>query len=171
MQHFYPRTPNGVRLFSSIDRHKAQRNFYPRTPNGVRPHLLCNSFSRLGNFYPRTPNGVRRSSVTANISSNKISIHALQTECDIAGPITTKVVLISIHALQTECDVMLMIGSTLQHYFYPRTPNGVRLRRYAMATYFYHFYPRTPNGVRPLLRFIEGNRMKFLSTHSKRSAT
>ena len=102
--------------------------FYPRTPNGVRQERIGVIVSFL-DFYPRTPNGVRRITLTRGDTAVLISIHALQTECDLrARPW-------SAHSL---CN------------FYPRTPNGVRPWRTSI--------PITP--IR-----------RFLSTHSKRSAT
>ena len=146
-------------------------NFYPRTPNGVRhttpgnyrwavpflsthskrsatcaPHTTLSSFCY---FYPRTPNGVRQAYRTIQHRYLWISIHALQTECDLyqycnppyrlkflsthskrsaTGRKKTqkRQICISIHALQTECDTVQVPVIAVLAYFYPRTPNGVR---------------------------------------------
>ena len=57
-----------------------------------------------------------------------ISIHALQTECDKSiSSFAISTIFISIHALQTECDRARYQPAGSVKYFYPRTPNGVRL--------------------------------------------
>ena len=55
-----------------------------------------------------------------------ISIHALLTESDIAGRITSKGTKISIHALLTESDELTTLVNKLFEYFYPRSPYGER---------------------------------------------
>ena len=57
--------------------------------------------------------------------------------------------IISIHALQAECDE----------------------RQYTRLCKRKHFYPRTPSGVRLCLCRVTDTGFRFLSTHSKRSAT
>ncbi len=96
---------------------------------------------------------------------------------------------ISIHALQTECDLYLKHTAYLHWHFYPRTPNGVRphfyffdclaiknfyprtpngVRRGARTLHgsrFFYFYPRTPNGVRPWL-WVSGDTKAVISIHA-----
>ena len=101
-------------------------NFYPRTPNGVRPAMSLKPKYCLY-FYPRTPNGVRQNVGKRFGEMTPISIHALQTECDPKRAEPMETIIISIHALQTECDSLLHTLLFQCQYFYPRTPNGVRL--------------------------------------------
>ena len=140
----------------------------------------------------------KRSATSLETTNNKdlnISIHALQAECDgtlLLWMVTLSVFLsthskrsatfvlcarflcaeflsthskrsatigrkliiffevISIHALQAECDLDYINSITLIFYFYPRTPSGVR---------------------RLCLCRVTDTGFRFLSTHSKRSAT
>ena len=101
--YFYPRTPSGVRLVKAARKeeevlisihalqaecdcsqcyHRAySRYFYPRTPSGVRRHFGLLSCRRCY-FYPRTPSGVRLEYRVYISTTDTISIHALQAECD-----------------------------------------------------------------------------------------
>ena len=56
------------------------------------------------NFNPCTPDGVQHSLQEAVQSMVSISIHALQTECNILRQLERPFDVISIHALQTECN-------------------------------------------------------------------
>ena len=79
---------------------------------------------------------------------------------------------ISIHALQTECDSYPASVAQKSFDFYPRTPNGVRLKRFSTAWTFEVFLSthskrsatNDDGGLVPKVQV-------FLSTHSKRSAT
>ena len=95
---------------------------------------------------------------------------------------------ISIHALQTECDISRPLSKLRIVYFYPRTPNGVRLMGefstptnlgisiHALQTECDHsaksnricdsdFYPRTPNGVRHRC-FLRSASVQAISIHA-----
>ena len=145
-------------------------NFYPRTPNGVRLSLSKAS-PRCRKFLSTHSKRSATDGTDYCYTVYTISIHALQTECDMATYFRAANYFISIHALQTECDVVIQFvveyevvflsthskrSATLRGcrdltsrvYFYPRTPNGVRQRAANKLRANAYFYPRTPNGVR-----------------------
>ncbi len=104
-------------------------------------------------------------------TKQKVSIHALRTECDSEAAKACAVCEVSIHALHTECDTPL---------------HPTRQRRY-VSIHALHtecdgqycnthgnaggFNPRTPYGVRPLLAHGSSRQSVFQFTHSIRSAT
>ena len=84
----------------------------------------CNAKS---NFYPRSPCGERQDSLTDDVSTGGISIHALLAESD---------------------KRMHLFLSTLPD-FYPRSPCGERLAAICKAlSAELYFYPRSPCGER-----------------------
>ena len=125
----------------------------------------------------------------------QISIHALQTECDISRPLSKLRIVyfyprtpngvrlmgefstptnlgISIHALQTECDHSAKSNRICDSDFYPRTPNGVRhrcfLRSASVQAISIHALQTECDHIDKINNFLDE---RFLSTHSKRSAT
>ena len=124
-----------------------------------------------------------------------ISIHALQAECDNCVVILQLALLISIHALQAECDNWLFSKYDFTMDFYPRTPSGVRqadeLDLLELEQISIHAlqaecdmeqsrkgYGKGVISIHALQAECDSNHLaysvpisKFLSTHSKRSAT
>ena len=152
--YFNPRTPHGVRPDTSFFRTGPQTDFNPRTPHGVRLCLVY-ILVRPTNFNPRTPHGVRRyrsSQITAAEDFNPrtphgvrlfsllssgmaliISIHAPLTGCDAGRSPVFPGRQISIHAPLTGCDATGMVLREAATDFNPRTPHGVRLRRWGWS--------------------------------------
>ena len=81
-----------------------QSDFYPRSPCGERliHPLLCNA---KPNFYPRSPCGERPDTLTDDVSTGGISIHALLAESDHIIGHAVNLHPISIHALLAESDL------------------------------------------------------------------
>ena len=78
-------------------------NFYPRSPCGER--RIKPIFGKIDtNFYPRSPCGERPDTLTDDVSTGGISIHALLAESDTFG------------------STRMASGA----YFYPRSPCGER---------------------------------------------
>ena len=127
-------------------------NFNPRTPCGVR-HVRHISRDTADNFNPRTPCGVRLLIGMGLGLIFFISIHAPRVGCDTALGDMLQVSEISIHAPRVGCDGNIKLAfSFIQSFqsthpvwgatnslkkqqmkcqnFNPRTPCGVRLRRF-----------------------------------------
>ena len=126
-QHFNPRSPRGLRqLFVSIAAHGkrfqstqpkraatvemqgigyALANFNPRSPRGLRRKSRC-VFNGFSYFNPRSPRGLRQKTALKAERDQKISIHAAQEGCDLAGNGEVQNRNISIHAAQEGCDAM-----------------------------------------------------------------
>ena len=103
LHNFYPRSPCGERrmthtqkfcvstFLSTLSLRRATlkiplhclaiHNFYPRSPCGERRNFSQNRHP-LHNFYPRSPCGERQRFHAADISTRRISIHALLAESD-----------------------------------------------------------------------------------------
>ena len=82
-------------------------HFYPRSPYGERRRAPSPPRQEFY-FYPRSPYGERHWVDLRWFDCFGISIHALLTESDIAGRITSNGTKISIHALLTESDIGLV---------------------------------------------------------------
>ena len=102
-------------------------------------------------FYPRSPCGERRLELFLYYQDNRISIHALLAESDLAGP----------------------SGPAFLYNFYPRSPCGER------RPFMFSFQPRKTISIHALLAESDGKRAQwptqpekqFLSTLSLRRAT
>ena len=129
------------------------------------------------------------------MDQNKISIHALREEGDVAQKLTERMEKISIHALREEGDPAGRLQRVLHRHFYPRPPRGGRPGIPGIhlhpKTDFYprpprggrrcpasgswrtclYFYPRPPRGGRRGLYHEEEILYRFLSTPSARRAT
>ena len=148
--------------------------------------------TRCTHFYPRPPRGGRRRSGSCRSPSQKISIHALREEGDIAGASAGISSAISIHALREEGDafhhpaaptfhpisihalreegdsVSASSTSTAPQNFYPRPPRGGRRGPPRSSTRsIWNFYPRPPRGGRPAI--YDGKKLfSAISIHALR---
>ena len=169
-------------------------HFYPRSPCGER-HVRIAHNPGPNYFYPRSPCGERPLGILARRLWYGISIHALLAESDIATKyswggfsISIHALLaesddtqmqaafkgpeISIHALLAESDTMVGAGTTTSPNFYPRSPCGERLPRWALKNIAIVFLS-TLSLRRATARQIgqAENQSPFLSTLSLRRAT
>ena len=146
-------------------------NFYPRSPCGERPfqggglHGLCGFLSTLS---------LRRATGFSGAfgASDKISIHALLAESDVAvvSPISRKMYFYP----RSPCGERRIHLCTSVKYnnFYPRSPCGERLLHYLIPRIgTLHFYPRSPCGERHERFKAQVSKFLFLSTLSLRRAT
>ena len=79
----------------------------------------------------------------------RISIHALQTECDLNCCIMLKTGCISIHALQTECDrTFRAYRVDCCRFLSTHSKRSATDLHWLLRLAVCYFYPRTPNGVR-----------------------
>ena len=137
-------TPRGGGLYYLIP------NFYPRSPCGERRWLELFLYYQDNNFYPRSPCGERPDTLTDDVSTGGISIHALLAES----------------------DDLSYDGRRYDFYFYPRSPCGERPNNRTERPEQHDFYPRSPCGERlPRGRFLIFYLVLFLSTLSLRRAT
>ena len=170
--HFYPRPPRGGRRLGA-DLEEYNLDIFLSTPSARRAtQKFTDVHTEIEDFYPRPPRGGRR--VFSHVLSlrQKISIHALREEGDVASkkpPFGGWK--ISIHALREEGDVRAGIAFQLAAaflstpsarratdvsgnvhrllwHFYPR-PRGGRRTAFIFHQPPFHFYPRHPRGGRP----------------------
>ena len=171
-------------------------DFYPRPPRGGRPEAGPLLSACPDNFYPRPPRGGRRHHPRLRSGGQKISIHALREEGDLAIMETMQqhyeisihalreegdllvhqsgipLVVISIHALREEGDLSTPASSPEQEHFYPRPPRGGRRQKVrAPCKQKNYFYPRPPRGGRLADHSAYLAGAIFLSTPSARRAT
>ena len=104
--------------------------------------------TEFNNFYPRSPCGERRVAQGA-IAGDKVFLSTLSLRRATrfqAADISTR--RISIHALLAESDSQQSGRTTSTTYFYPRSPCGERLSKRATPARHPYFYPRSPCGER-----------------------
>ena len=82
-RNFYPRPPRGGRRTAIPDK-PVRRDFYPRPPRGGR-RGCAHGLPLRKNFYPRPPRGGRPVLPEQPVRHEKISIHALREEGDVAA--------------------------------------------------------------------------------------
>ena len=147
---FYPRSPCGERQSNIINSNSNFTQFLStlslrRATTGEHPEVI-----KIDNFYPRSPCGERHVIASRVYEGNRISIHALLAESDLA---------------------LIRYLINTYHHFYPRSPCGERrrpLKRCRSMSLFLstlslrrategaaighkmicHFYPRSPCGER-----------------------
>ena len=144
---FNPRTPCGVRPFSSTFNFNSYRF---QSTHSLRSATQSSTGEQPGNEFQSTHS--LRSATGAGILSlvlYAVSIHALLAECDDRQEGAIDYAPVSIHALLAECD---------------RLPSMTECEAC-------RFNPRTPCGVRPSKKRARAATLKFQSTHSLRSAT
>ena len=102
---FYPRSPYGERHTGNCYGAHLHFDFYPRSPYGERQFTHKLTQSELPFLSTLS---LRRATMLLPIFTppRVISIHALLTESDRAGPPTAGPAAISIHALLTESDLI-----------------------------------------------------------------
>ena len=148
MEHFYPRSPCGERLYPSQCRTLA-RDFYPRSPCGERLRLRCYDHRQDVDFYPRSPCGERPPIMIREPATSRfLSTLSLRraTSLTVFGirsgnnfyprspcgerhgncPSGCRRPCISIHALLAESDPAGVLYCHLIPNFYPRSPCGER---------------------------------------------
>lgn len=106
------------------------KDLISRTPNGVPPRNQQKQGSVTKYFNPRTPNEVRPPARRDISPGFRISIHALLTKCDAEGFFGTP----SLYQFQSthskRSATLKCIEDRPKVNFNPRTPNGVRQRKY-----------------------------------------
>ena len=149
-----------LRFLSTLSLRRATRLFLQ--PYGLPPIFLSTlslrrATSRLAlalitskHFYPRSPYGERPNGLFQFDRRNRISIHALLTESDLAGP----------------------SGPAFLYNFYPRSPYGER-RHPKTSSHPHNTFLSTLSLRRATLMWYQCNTVvkEFLSTLSLRRAT
>ena len=128
---FYPRSPRGERPASPRHGHKTDQHFYPRSPRGERPSALLITVSLPKHFYPRSPRGERPASLChcyffAGFLSTLPARGATARMEFVLSCIN-----ISIHAPREGSDGLSATPNHVLSDFYPRSPRGERLNKYA----------------------------------------
>ena len=120
--------------------------FNPRPPWGERP--LAAAAAEQHTQFQSTPSA-RRATVVVQIAivHDRISIHALREEGDLAGQVDAVGLLISIHALREEGDAAGCLCFSVSHNFNPRPPRGGRLQTMHRAAPA-HRFQSTPSARR-----------------------
>ena len=131
---------------------------------------ICRNLTKTG-FNPRTPYGVRPGSSAGGTGAEKVSIHALLTECDFYRICHAEQRPVPIHALLTECDEHLRRKTAPKQSFNPRTPYGVRPLTFCSPASGATFQSTHSLRSATPRRIKCGCSVRFQSTHSLRSAT
>ena len=132
--HFYPRSPCGERLISTILCLLPTKFLSTLSLRRATRQIDAVRFARF-DFYPRSPCGERPTHVIILGRKIAISIHALLAESDGVAAGTVCAIMISIHALLAESDTMRAIEITYNRSnFYPRSPCGERLSTTTIIT-------------------------------------
>ncbi len=125
-EHFYPRTPCGVRPYC-ISRFSKSSIFLSTYP--VRGTTGRKEVPRVvgRDFYPRTPCGVRPERPVMFAISRAISIHVPRAGYDSTAQTTSSeyTSFLSTYPVRGTTKAALT-GCRCRMYFYPRTPCGVR---------------------------------------------
>ena len=103
------------------------QHFYPRTPCGVRLRSLHLSHRSRSHFYPRTPCGVRHGEHRRGRQAAQISIHVPRAGYDQMSSILCEKdrVFLSTYPVRGTTSRSGGLSRKCTH-FYPRTPCGVR---------------------------------------------
>ena len=102
--------------------------FYPRSPCGERHSMGRHEKSFRSYFYPRSPCGERQRFHAADISTRRISIHALLAESDGHDPGRGRISQGFLSTLSLRRATFLHCTTYLNcSHFYPRSPCGERL--------------------------------------------
>ena len=129
--------------------------------------------STLSYFNPRTPCGVRQSIFCARYAGSRISIHAPLAGCDriftTGGKTDCKFQ--STHPLRGATSVAFSISCKTGRFQSTHPLRGATHKSRCMPSPARHFNPRTPCGVRPKKYAITPSPKPFQSTHPLRGAT